>query len=430
MKTKSENLAHEALHYHNQPPRGKIGTQITKSITNPHELSLAYTPGVAYPVLEIAQQADNAYRYTNKGNMVAVITNGTAILGLGNRGALAAKPVMEGKCMLLKRLADIDAIDLEVNETDPDRLVDLIVALEPSFGGIILEDIKAPECFYIEQRLRERLTIPMLHDDQYGTAVVTAAAVINGLKITGKKIEHLQVVINGAGSAAIGCAQLLIALGLPREHLVMCDSMGVITLDRPLLSDQKRRYATHRKLSTLSEAINGADLFIGVSKGGVLTPEMVATMADQPIVLALANPDPELPPHLLKSCRTDMLYATGRSDLPNQVNNVLGFPYILRGLLDVGARTINNEMLIAATHALAALAEEPVPKSLQELYTDEKLVFGAHYLLPKPFDGRLTERIAEAVARAAIHSGQARHSIDDWDEYRNNLHLRMASCIQ
>lgn len=400
---------------------------VTKSITNPHELSLAYTPGVAYPVLEIAQQADNAYRYTNKGNMVAVITNGTAILGLGNRGALAAKPVMEGKCMLLKELADIDAVDLEVNEHDPDRLVDLIVALEPSFGGIILEDIKAPECFYIEQRLRERLTIPMLHDDQYGTAVVTAAAVINGLKITGKKIEQLQVVINGAGSAAIGCAQLLVALGVKLDHLVMCDSLGVITHDRPLLSDQKRRYATHRRLSTLSEAISGADLFIGVSKGGVLTPEMVATMADQPMVLALANPDPELPPHLLEACRADMLYATGRSDLPNQVNNVLGFPYILRGLLDVGARTINNEMLTAAAHALAALAEEPTPKSLQDLYADEKLEFGTHYLLPKPFDKRLTARIAEAVARAAIQSGQARYAIEDWDEYRNNLHQRMAS---
>lgn len=422
MKKIHTSVEQEALHYHSTPPRGKTGTCVTKPMKTLHDLALAYSPGVAHPVRAIAKDPASVYQYTNKGNLVAVISNGTAILGLGNQGPLASKPVMEGKCMLLKGFANLDAIDLEVNENDPERLADLIVALEPGLGAVILEDVKAPECFLIEQRLNERLTIPMLHDDQHGTAVVLAAALINGLKITGKRIEQLQVVINGAGAAAMGCARMLLSLGLPGTHLVMCDSLGVITMDRTHhLSDQKRRFATSRHISTLAEALVGADLFIGVSKGGVLTPEMVATMAPNPMVFAMANPDPELPPELRAACRPDMLYATGRSDIPNQVNNVLGFPYILRGALDVQATRINEEMLIAAARAIAALAEEPVPADLLQRYEVEQLAFGRDYLLPRILDYRLKEHVAVAVAQAAVDSGVARRQIDDWDHYRASL---------
>ena len=414
---------HEALVYHSTPPHGKTGTQVTKSLRTPHDLALAYSPGVALPVRAIAERPETIYRYTNKGNLIAVISNGTAILGLGNQGPEASKPVMEGKCMLLKGLAGIDAIDLEVRENDPDRLVDLIAALEPGLGGIILEDVKAPECFYIERELSARLSIPLLHDDQHGTAVVVAAAVLNGLKVVGKQLEKLHVVINGAGAAAIGCAHMLLAMGLPAAQLVMCDSQGVITHDRPLLSDLKRRYATSRRIHTLAEALVDADLFIGVSKGGLLTPAMVATMALNPMVFALANPDPELPPALVSQCRPDMLYATGRSDVPNQVNNVLGFPYLLRGALDTQAMRINDAMLQAAAKAIAALAEEEIPNELLRLYNSDHLTFGRTYLLPKALDPRLYERVSTAVAQAAIRSGVARHTIEDWDAYHQALQM-------
>ena len=425
MKTQHNADAHEALHYHSREPRGKIATQVTKPMATPHDLALAYSPGVAYPVLAIADDRREVNCYTNRANRVAIVTNGTAVLGLGDRGPEAAKPVMEGKCMLLKGLADVDAIDLEVNERDPDRLADLILALEPSFGAVILEDVKSPDCFYIEHKLNDHLSIPLLHDDQHGTAVVCGAAVINGLKITGKRIEELPVVICGAGAAAIGCAQLLVAMGLPLDHLVMVDSLGVITRDRPLLSDQKRHYATARKLSSFAEAMVGADLCIGVSTGGLITPEMVARMADRPMLFALANPTPELPPHLRQVCRADMIYATGLSDQPNQVNNVLGFPYILRGALDVEARRINEVMRMAAAHALAALAEEEVTDAVRSRYPHEQLRFGPDYLLPKALDERLLERVASAVAEAAVRSGEARLSIDDWDRYRDRLRSRV-----
>ena len=424
MKTQHNADAHEALLYHSREPRGKIATRVTKPMATPHDLALAYSPGVAYPVLAIADDRREVNRYTNRANRVAIVTNGTAVLGLGDRGPEAAKPVMEGKCMLLKGLADVDAIDLEVNERDPDRLADLILALEPSFGAVILEDVKSPDCFYIEHKLHDHLSIPLLHDDQHGTAVVCGAAVMNGLKITGKRIEELQVVICGAGAAAIGCAQLLVALGLPTDHLVMCDSLGVITRDRPLLSDQKRRYATARRVSSLAEAMVGADLCIGVSVGGLITPEMVARMADRPMLFALANPTPELPPHLRRECRSDMIYATGLSNLPNQVNNVLGFPYILRGALDVEARTINEAMRLAAARALAAVAEEEVTDAVRSRYPHEELQFGPDYLLPKALDERLLERVASAVAEAAVRSGEAGLAIDDWDDYRAHLRNR------
>ncbi len=412
---------HEALIYHSTEPRGKIGTRITKPMRTPQDLALAYSPGVAEPVCAIAAQPEAVYRYTNKGNRIAVISNGTAVLGLGNQGPEASKPVMEGKCMLLNGLAGIDAIDLEVRENDPDRLIDLIVALEPGLGGVVLEDVKAPECFYIERELRTRLSIPLLHDDQHGTAVVVAAALINGLKLTGKALPRLRVVINGAGAAAMGCAHMLVAMGLPTDQLVLCDSLGVITHDRPLLSDLKRRYATHRSLKTLAEALVDADLFIGVSKGGLLTAKMVATMAVNPMIFALANPDPELPPEEVAHCRPDMLYATGRSDVPNQVNNVLGFPYLLRGALDTRATAINDAMLQAAAEAIAALVEEPAPAELLQRYHLDQLRFGRTYLLPKALDSRLYERVSTAVAKAAIRSGAARHAIDDWDAYRSEL---------
>lgn len=416
---------HEALVYHSTPPRGKIGTLVTKPLHTPADLALAYTPGVAAPVKAIAEHPDRLYRYTNKGNSVAVITNGSAILGLGDLGPAAAKPVMEGKCMLLKQLADIDSIDLEINERDPDRLVETITSLSSGFGGIIIEDIKAPECFYLVRRLRESLAIPVLHDDQQGTAVAVAAAVINALKIVGKHLDELHVVINGAGAAAMACASILIHMGVRHERLVMCDSLGVITRHRPLLSDIKRPYATTRRLSTLQEAMVDCDLFIGVSRGNLLTADMVETMALNPIVLALANPDPELSPAEAQRARKDLIFATGRSDLPNQVNNILGLPYLFRGALDTQAMRITEEMLLAAAEAIAALAEEEVPNTLLRHYNLEQLAFGKNYLLPKVFDPRLVERVSVAVARAAMHAGVARQSIEDWESYRKQLQHRL-----
>ena len=352
---------------------------------------------------------------------MAVVSNGTAVLGLGNIGPLAAKPVMEGKCMLFKTFAGIDAFDIEVAETDPDAFVRAVRAIAPTFGGINLEDIKAPECFEIEARLRDELDIPVMHDDQHGTAIITSAALLNGAKIAGKEIAHLRVVVNGAGAAAIACARLFLSLGVRRENMVLCDSRGVVSAHREDLNPLKREFATPRRISTLAEALHDADVFLGVSKADTLTPEMLRTMASNPIVMALANPDPEIAYDTAVVSRPDIIFATGRSDYPNQVNNVLGFPYIFRGALDVRASKINEEMKLAAAHAIAALAREPIPASVLRAYNLEKLEFGRSYLIPKPLDPRLLCTVATAVARAAVESGVARRPVADWDAYAERL---------
>lgn len=395
--TKADN---EALDYHARPPHGKTATTLTKPLDSAHDLALAYSPGVAAPCRMIAHDPAAANRYTNRGNLVAVITNGSALLGLGNLGPLPSKPVMEGKCMLLKKLADVDGFDLELDEHDPDRLVELIRALSTGFGAILLEDIKAPDCFYIERRLKELLPIPVLHDDQHGTAVVVAAAVINAAKVAGKAIASLRTVVVGAGAAAIASAKMLLRLGIHAERMVMIDSLGVITHERALLPDYKRPFATSRRITTLQEALVDADLVVGASKGNLINEEMVRTMAMRPIVLALSNPDPELPPDMARRVRPDLIYATGRSDLKNQVNNALVMPYLFRAALDCEARMFNDEMLLAAAHALAAVAREVSPQA--------GTTFGPEYLLPELGDPRLRERIVPAVIEAAIKSGEAR----------------------
>lgn len=418
MKT---NLNTAALRYHSEPHPGKIEVVPTKPHHTQAELSLAYSPGVAEPARAIAADPDDAYRYTNKGNTVAVISNGTAVLGLGDIGPLAAKPVMEGKSMLFKLFGGIDAFDIEVDAADVETFVRTVRAIAPTFGGINLEDIKAPECFEIDRRLQEELDIPVMHDDQHGTAVIVAAAIINALKITGREAARQRVVINGAGAAALACAQFLQRLDIRPENIVLCDSKGVINRYRTDLNVYKQRFATNRRIATLAEAIDGADIFIGASKADILTPAMLRTMADCPIVLALANPDPEIAYDKALASRPDLLFATGRSDLPNQVNNVLGFPYIFRGALDVRARCINDAMKLAAAHALAKLARQPVPTSVLRAYGLEQLEFGRDYLIPKPFDPRLRCTVAAAVARAAMDSGVARNPITDWDAYRERL---------
>lgn len=410
----SEKLNQEALDYHSHPHAGKIEIQPTKPYHTQHELSLAYSPGVAAPTRAIADDPETAYCYTNKGNLVGVITNGTAVLGLGNVGALASKPVMEGKSMLFKTFSGIDAFDIEINETDPEAFIRAVKAIAPTFGAINLEDIKAPECFEIEQRLRDELPIPIMHDDQHGTAVIVAAALLNGIEIAQKKIDTLKVVVNGAGAAAIACVKLFLKLGLRSENITLCDSRGVVSTTRTDLNPMKRQFATSRQVSTLSEALIDADLFLGVSKANVLTPEMIRTMADNPIVLALANPDPEISYDKAMSARPDIIFATGRSDYPNQVNNVLGFPYIFRGALDVRATQINNEMLLAAAHALATLARAPIPAQVLHAYGIDKLEFGREYLIPKPLDPRLLHAVAPAVAQAAIDSGVAKISKEQY----------------
>lgn len=415
---KHTSLDHEALAYHEAAPRGKVATCVTKPVATPHDLSLAYSPGVAAPCRAIAEDPDALYRYTTKGNRVAVVSNGTAVLGLGRIGAAASKPVMEGKCMLLKSLAGIDAADLEIDEEDPDTLVRTIRSIATGFGAILLEDIKAPDCFRIEEALRAALPIPVLHDDQHATAVVVAAAVINAAKIVGKRINSMQVVVNGAGAAAIASAKMLLRMGVRSDRLVVCDSLGVITTERPLLHDYKRRFATTRRISTLAQALEGADLFLGLSVGGALTVADVRAMASSPIVLALANPEPELAPEAAKNARPDLVYATGRSDLPNQVNNAVGMPYLFRGALDTRATAIDDGMLLAAAEAIAALAEQPVPNEVLRTYNLAALRFGREYLLPKALDPRLPAAVATAVAQAAIRSGVARRTIDDWDRYR------------
>ena len=421
----SNKLNEEALIYHAQGKPGKIEVVPTKPYSNQHDLALAYSPGVAAPCLAIEENPEDAYKYTAKGNLVAVISNGTAVLGLGDIGALAGKPVMEGKGLLFKIFADIDVFDIEVNQTEVDAFVETVKAIAPTFGGINLEDIKAPECFAIEDRLKAELDIPVMHDDQHGTAIISSAALLNALDIVGKKIGEIKLVVNGAGASAIASTKLYMELGVQKENIVMCDSKGVINKSRKNLSGMKEFFATDRKISTLEDALVGADVFLGLSAADVLTKEMVQRMANNPIIFALANPNPEISYDLAKASRPDLIFATGRSDYPNQVNNVLGFPYIFRGALDVRATTINEAMKIAAVKALAALAKEPVPDVVSIAYNNSKISFGPEYLIPKPLDPRLISTISVAVAKAAIDSGVARKTITDWDAYVFDLDRRM-----
>lgn len=410
-----------ALDYHEEGKPGKIEIIPTKPYASQHDLALAYSPGVAYPCLEIEKNPEDAYRYTNRGNLVGVISNGTAVLGLGDIGALAGKPVMEGKSLLFKIFAGLDAFDIEIKEKDPDKIIEIIKSISPTFGGINLEDIKAPECFKIETRLKEECDIPVMHDDQHGTAIISGAGLLNALQIQGKKIGDIHLVVNGAGAAAISCTRLYVALGVNPENVVMCDSKGVIRADREGLNAQKREFATSRDLHTLAEAMIDADVFLGLSVADVVTPEMVRSMAPRPIVFALANPNPEIDYELAMKTRDDIIVATGRSDYPNQINNVIGFPYIFRGALDCGATGINESMKIAAVHAIADLAKEPVPSVVDEAYGMNNIKFGREYILPKALDPRLLLCVAPAVAKAAAQSGIARRPIPDWNIYQTKL---------
>lgn len=411
-----------ALEYHSLPTKGKISIKPTKPLSNQRDLSLAYSPGVAYACLDIYEDPSKAADYTSRANLVGVITNGTAVLGLGNIGPLAGKPVMEGKACLFKKFAGVDVFDIELNENDPDKLVEIIAALEPTLGGINLEDIKAPECFYVEQKLSERLNIPVFHDDQHGTAIISSAALINGLELVGKKIDQIKLAVSGAGAAAIACLTLMMSLGVKRENITVCDSKGVIYEGRPgNLDKSKQVFAQKTEARTLADAVNGADVFLGCSAADVLTGEMVKTMADHPIILALANPNPEIRPEIAKEARPDCIIATGRSDFPNQVNNVLCFPYIFRGALDAGATRITEEMKIATVREIAALAKEDVSDEVASAYSGRELSFGPEYIIPTPFDMRLILRIAPAVAKAAEESGVATRPIQDLDAYRHSL---------
>ena len=422
---KDNHKKSDALDYHEYPQPGKIAVVPTKKHATQYDLSLAYSPGVAEPCLAIEENKNDAYRYTNKGNLVAVISNGTAVLGLGNIGADAAKPVMEGKGLLFKIFADIDVFDIEVNATDVDTFVNTVKAIAPTFGGINLEDIKSPEAFEIERRLKEELDIPVMHDDQHGTAIISAAALKNALEIVGKDIDKVKIVVNGAGAAAISCTRLYIALGADPKNIVMCDSKGVIRKDNPNLDYLKSEFATDRDLHTLTEAMKDADVFIGLSKGNVVSPEMLLSMAKDPIVFAMANPTPEIAYDLAIQTRSDIIMATGRSDTPNQVNNVLGFPFIFRGALDVRATKINEEMKLAAVHALADLAKKSVPDQVNLVYGGINLTFGKEYIIPKPFDPRLIYEVPPAIAKAAMDSGVAQKPITDWDAYREQLMDRL-----
>lgn len=411
-----------ALLYHSQGKPGKIEVVPTKPYSTQTDLSLAYSPGVAEPCLEIEKNPQDAYKYTAKGNLVAVISNGTAVLGLGDIGALSGKPVMEGKGLLFKIYAGIDVFDIEVNEKDPDKFIEAVKAIAPTFGGINLEDIKAPECFKIEQCLKEELDIPVMHDDQHGTAIISSAGLLNALQVAGKKIEDVKIVVNGAGASAVSCTKLYIALGARLENIVMVDSKGVISKTRTDLNEQKSYFATNRtNIHTLEEAIKGADVFLGLSKGNVLSQDMVRSMAKQPIVFALANPTPEISYEDAMAARPDVLMATGRSDYPNQINNVIGFPYIFRGALDTQAKAINEEMKLAAVHAIADLAKQPVPDVVNEAYHVNNFSFGPEYFIPKPVDPRLITEVSMAVAKAAMDSGVARKHIEDWDAYKVRL---------
>ncbi len=411
-----------ALEYHKNGRPGKIEVIPTKPYHTQTDLSLAYSPGVAYPCLEIQENPNEVYKYTDKGNLVAVITNGTAVLGLGNIGAMSGKPVMEGKGLLFKIYGGIDVFDIEVDETDPDKFCEAVEKIAPSFGGINLEDIKAPECFAIEERLKRTLDIPVMHDDQHGTAIISAAGLRNALEVAKKDITKVKLVVNGAGAAAISCTKLYMALGLKKENILMLDSKGVITSDRPNLTEQKKLFATDRHdVHTLEEAMRGADVFVGLSKGNILSKEMIQSMNTTPIVFALANPVPEISYEDALEARPDVLMATGRSDYPNQINNVIGFPYIFRGALDVHAKAINEDMKMAAVHAIADLAKQPVPDIVNEVYHVNDLTFGSKYFIPKPVDPRLITVVSAAVAKAAMKSGVARHQIKDFKEYEDNL---------
>ncbi|MGF6481067.1 NADP-dependent malic enzyme [Paraburkholderia sp. JPY419] len=417
-----EQLKQSALAYHQNPKPGKISVTPTKPLSNQLDLSLAYSPGVAAACMAIHEEPLDAQKYTSRGNLVGVITNGTAVLGLGNIGPLAAKPVMEGKGCLFKKFAGIDVFDIELSESDPDKLVEAIAMLEPTLGGINLEDIKAPECFYIEKKLRERMKIPVFHDDQHGTAIIASAAILNGLKVVGKKLDEVKLVCSGAGAAAIACLDLLVNLGLSKKNIIVADSKGVIYEGRGNLDPSKERYAAHTEARSLADAIRGADVFLGCSSAGVLKPEMVAEMGSQPLILALANPEPEIRPEEARKVRPDCIIATGRSDYPNQVNNVLCFPFIFRGALDVGATTITEEMKLACVRAIAELAEETDQgDEVAKAYEGHSLEFGPEYLIPKPFDPRLIIKIAPAVAQAAMDSGVATRPIQDMDAYREQL---------
>ncbi|MFM6976666.1 MAG: NADP-dependent malic enzyme [Sphingobacteriaceae bacterium] len=419
------NRKQDALDYHALGRPGKIEVVSTKPTNSQRDLALAYSPGVAEPCLRIAENKEDVYKYTAKGNLVAVISNGTAVLGLGDIGPEAGKPVMEGKGILFKIFADIDVFDLELDTKNVDDFVKIVKALEPTFGGVNLEDIKAPECFEIESRLKEELNIPIMHDDQHGTAIISSAALINACGIQKKKLDKIKIVINGAGAAAISCSRLYVSMGAKKENMVMLDRSGVINQSRKNLDPTKAEFATSRKINTLEEAIKDADVFIGLSSADVLTPEMLKTMAKNPIVFAMANPDPEIAYNLAIKTRKDVIMATGRSDYPNQVNNVLGFPYIFRGALDVRATTINEEMKIAAVKAIAELAKKPVPEAVNLAYNTKNLKFGKDYIIPKPLDFRLITAVSPAVAKAAMDSGVARYPISDWDAYKEELKLRL-----
>ncbi len=420
----------DALIYHSRGRHGKVEVIPTKPYSTQFDLSLAYTPGVAYPCLEIEKNPDDAYNYTAKGNLVAVISNGTAVLGLGDIGALAGKPVMEGKGLLFKVFADVDVFDIEVDEKDPEKLIEICAKIAPTFGGINLEDIKAPECFEVETKLKAMLDIPVFHDDQHGTAIISAAGLLNALEISGKKMEEIKVVVCGAGAAAISCSRLYTLLGVKKENIVMVDSKGVVNTKRKDLNIYKLEFVTDRDIETLAEAVKGSDLFLGLSVANMLTKEMLASMAKNPIVFAMANPNPEISYEDAMSTRDDLIFATGRSDYPNQINNVLGFPFIFRGALDVRASTINEEMKLAASRALAALAKEPVPSLVLKAYNVDKLTFGKEYIIPKPLDPRLISTVASAVAEAAIMTGVAKYPIKDWDAYRKSLDRRTGEHIK
>ncbi|MCM1020815.1 MAG: NADP-dependent malic enzyme [Muribaculum sp.] len=410
-----------ALEYHREGKPGKIEVVPTVPYSSQLDLALAYSPGVAYPCKEIEKNPTDAYEYTSKGNLVAVISNGTAVLGLGDIGPLAGKPVMEGKALLFKIFAGIDCFDIEVNEKDPEKFIAIVKALEPTFGGINLEDIKSPECFEIEQRLKKECSIPVMHDDQHGTAIISAAGLLNALEIQGKKIEDIKLVVNGAGAAAVSCTKLYMALGVKHDNIVMCDSKGVINESRTNLNPLKAEFVTKRPINTLAEAMAGADVFLGLSVKDVVTPEMIQSMAERPIVFALANPDPEIAYDTAMASRPDLIFATGRSDYPNQINNVLGFPYIFRGALDCGATQINESMKLAAVHAIANLAKQPVPSVVNSAYDMTGLHFGRDYILPKPLDPRLITTVAPAVAKGAMESGVAKRPITDWKAYNEKL---------
>ena len=420
-----EQFRNAALDYHRNEPKGKIEVIPSKPHSSQRDLSLAYSPGVAEPCLEIEKNPSTIYEYTTKGNLVAVISNGTAVLGLGDIGAEASKPVMEGKGLLFKIFADINVFDIEINEKDPDKFIEIVKGISPTFGGINLEDIKAPEAFYIEQRLKEELNIPLMHDDQHGTAIISAAALINALELADKKIDEVKMVVNGAGAAAIACTKLYIALGLKKENVLMCDSKGVINHKRENLTPEKLDFIAQTDISTLEQALEGADVFVGLSKGDVMTAKMLSSMAENPVVFALANPTPEIDYNLAIATRPDVIMATGRSDFPNQVNNVLGFPYIFRGALDVQATGINEEMKLAAVKAIAELAKEPVPEMVKLAYNVKNIGFGREYFIPKPFDNRLLTKVSIAVAKAAMESGISRKPIADFEEYENQLLDRM-----